>query len=226
MSELALKKEAQTAEDGEAFHTGEAFHLGESYAAKPGAIYAALQAINEEIGAIPKGDWNPQQKFDYRGIERVYNHLHRLFAKHSVFTTSEVLESRDEVRDTKAGGKMYAITLKVAYIFYCATDGSYVQSVAEGQGMDSGDKASAKAMTMAHKTVLSQMFMIPTVDPDSGGPKEDDTTSATDEQMAAIRDHFDAGTLPDKTVAWLEKRDWNLTDEQAANLLAKAKEAK
>ena len=53
---------------------------------------------------------------------------------------------------------------------FVATDGSQVSCVVEGEGMDSGDKASNKAMAVAHKYALLQVLMIPTEeqkDPDA-----------------------------------------------------------
>jgi hypothetical protein len=53
--------------------------------------------------------------------------------------------------------------LKMQYTFF-ADDGSSVKAVVMGEGMDSGDKASNKAMAVAHKYAIVQMFAIPTED--------------------------------------------------------------
>src|SRR5690606_6278200 len=45
-----------------------------------------------------------------------------------------------------------------------ATDGSSVSTEVEGEGMDSGDKSSNKAMAVAHKYAILQAFCIPTED--------------------------------------------------------------
>jgi len=49
---------------------------------------------------------------------------------------------------------------------FIAEDGSHVETDAEGEGMDSGDKSSNKAMAVAHKYALLQAFCIPTKDLD------------------------------------------------------------
>lgn len=52
-------------------------------------------------------------------------------------------------------------------------DGSYVDAVTIGEGMDSGDKATNKAMAVAFKYACFQVFCIPTVemnDPDGDTP--------------------------------------------------------
>ena len=73
------------------------------------------------------------------------------------------------------------------FTFY-ATDGSNVSTQARGEGMDSGDKASNKAMAVAHKYALTQTFTIPyegMVDPDSDSHQLAD---ALDTAIAGLAD--------------------------------------
>ena len=50
---------------------------------------------------------------------------------------------------------------KIKYIFY-AEDGTSVEAITIGEGMDSGDKATNKSMAIAMKYALFQVFCIPT----------------------------------------------------------------
>lgn len=125
-----------------------------------GNIYAALAAIMAEAKALGKDSRNQQQGFNFRGIDAVMNHLHPVFAKHGVVVLPEVLEERMEERQTKSGGHLLYRILKVRFTFL-AQDGSSVSSVVVGEGMDSGDKAAAKAMAMALKYALTQMLLLP-----------------------------------------------------------------
>ena len=62
--------------------------------------------------------------------------------------------------------------MKIKYTFF-ATDGTFVSATMAGEAADSGDKASNKAMSIAHKYALLQVFCIPTddaKDPDSASP--------------------------------------------------------
>lgn len=63
---------------------------------------------------------------------------------------------------------------KMKYRFF-AVDGSYVDAVVVGEGMDSGDKATNKAMSVAFKYACFQTFCIPTEnlidDPDADTPE-------------------------------------------------------
>ncbi len=57
---------------------------------------------------------------------------------------------------------------------FCADDGSSIEAVTIGEGMDSGDKATNKAMAVAFKYACFQVFCIPTEemkDPDADTPE-------------------------------------------------------
>jgi hypothetical protein len=133
-----------------------------------GKIYPALIAVMREVGGIGKNEKNTAQRFNFRGIDTVYNELHNLMAKHGIITLPNVLEERSEERTTKSGSTLIYRVIKIGYTFV-AEDGSSASCVVVGEGMDSGDKASNKAMSVAHKYALLQTFLIPTVekkDPD------------------------------------------------------------
>lgn len=124
-------------------------------------IYQALNGVMHEIEAIGKNKTNPQQGYKFRGIDDMYNALQPLFKKHSVFIVSNVLESKREERQTQRGGTLIYTIAKCQFKFF-TTDGSFVESILEGEAMDSGDKSTNKAMSTALKYALMQMFLIPT----------------------------------------------------------------
>ena len=133
-----------------------------------GQIYAAISAAMADISAIGKDKYNQQQGFKFRGIDDVMNALKPILTKNKIFTVPQVLEQTREIKVTAKGGELRYSLLKIAFRFY-ATDGSFVEAVTLGEGMDSGDKASNKAMAIAYKYALFQVFCIPTeemTDPD------------------------------------------------------------
>ena len=125
----------------------------------------------QEVEAIGKNKRNQQQGFQYRGVDDAMNELHGVFARCGIFCVPEVLEQTREDRQTAKGGNLIYSIMKVKFTFY-ADDGSSVSSVVIGEGMDSGDKASNKAMSVAFKYAVFQAFCIPTeaVDPDATTP--------------------------------------------------------
>ena len=127
-------------------------------------IFKQLCQINAEITAIGKEQKNQQQGFKYRGIDDVMNELHSLFAKHRVIIVPECIERTENERSSKSGSALFYVKERVKYTFY-AEDGSNVSAIIDGEGMDSGDKGTNKAMSIALKYCLTQMFLIPTEEP-------------------------------------------------------------
>jgi hypothetical protein len=128
-------------------------------------IFQSILAIMNDISAIGKDKQNVQQGFKFRGIDDVYNALHPLMAKHGVFSVPQVT-SKESSKEVSANGKnLFYEKLMITYTF-CAEDGSNVQCTVLGVGMDSGDKAANKAMAIAHKYALLQIFCVPTVEND------------------------------------------------------------
>jgi hypothetical protein len=133
------------------------------------AIFKAISGVMAEVGAVKKDKVNQQQKFKFRGIDDVMNALHPAMIKNKIFVVPEVLEQVREERQTKSGGNLLFSICKIRYTFF-ATDGSSVEAVVIGEGMDSGDKATNKAMAVAFKYACFQVFCIPTEemkDPDA-----------------------------------------------------------
>lgn len=132
-------------------------------------IFETISAVMGEIGAIGKTSKNTQQGFMFRGIDAVMNAINPALVKYKCFIVPEILEQTREERQTSKGNLLIYSIVKVRYRFY-AEDGSYIESVVIGEGMDSGDKATNKAMSIAFKYACFQVFCIPTeemVDPDS-----------------------------------------------------------
>lgn len=124
-------------------------------------IYKAINNVMSEIGAIGKNQRNQQQGFMFRGIDAVMNTISPALIKCKVFVVPEVLEQTREERQTKTGSNLIYSVCKMKYTFY-AEDGSFVEAVVVGEGMDSGDKATNKAMSIAFKYACFQVFCIPT----------------------------------------------------------------
>ena len=113
-------------------------------------IYETISAVMAEIGSIGKESRNSQQGFMYRGIDAVMNAINPALIKHKLFVVPEVLSQRREERQTAKGGNLIYSVCTIKYTFY-AEDGSSVSATVIGEGMDSGDKATNKAMRVAFK---------------------------------------------------------------------------
>ena len=137
------------------------------------AIYKAIIGVMAEINAIGKDRKNQQQGFAYRGIDDVMNELHAALTKNKVFVVPEVLNEERSTGKTRSGGDLFYTRLKIRFTFY-TDDGSSVSAVVIGEAMDSGDKASNKALSIGLKYAMLQVFCIPTEDekdPDAQSPQ-------------------------------------------------------
>ena len=131
-------------------------------------IYQAISKCMEDIGAVGKNDTNKTQGFKYRGIDAVMNAINPALVKNHIFIVPEVLDRVREERVTAKGAQLIYSICKIKFTFY-AEDGSHVEAITVGEGMDSGDKATNKAMAIAFKYACFQVFCIPTeemTDPD------------------------------------------------------------
>lgn len=133
-----------------------------------GLIYKKMSQVMADIGAITKDQKNVAQGFKFRGIDQFVNALYPALVKHGVFMTPRVVSCNVEMKDVeRSSGKKAVdkhVNLLVEYDFY-AEDGSKVTiGPVAGEGLDSGDKATNKAMSAALKYALIQTFSIPTED--------------------------------------------------------------
>ena len=136
-------------------------------------IYKKIIEVMADINAIGKDRRNQQQGFQFRGIDDVMNELHSSLAKGGVFVLPKVLEETRTTGKTSRGGDMFYTRLKINFGFY-AEDGSHVDAVVIGEAMDTGDKASNKALSIGLKYAMLQVFCIPTEDekdPDAVSPQ-------------------------------------------------------
>jgi len=132
-------------------------------------IYQAIATAMSEIEPIAKAERNKEQNFQYRGIDSVMNSLSPILVKNKIFIYPEVIDVKRTERTTQKGGTLLYSILTVKFHF-THEDGSEICCVVVGEGMDSGDKASNKAMAIAFKYACIQMFCIPTADiPDPDG---------------------------------------------------------
>jgi hypothetical protein len=140
------------------------------------AVFGAMAAVMDQIEAIGKDSKNKQQGWTFRGIDAAYNAIHPLLANNRLVTVPRVLGliSRMTV-PTKNGGSMNYTMLSTEYDFICAIDGSKITvGPIYGEGMDSGDKSTAKALAVCHKYAIFQTFCIPTSDMPDGDSETHD----------------------------------------------------
>ena len=127
-------------------------------------VYAAIAKVMADIGrtGISKDRSNAQQGYKFRGIDDVYNAMSSLLASAGLCILPRVTHREVTERATKSGGVLFYVVLNMEFDLVCAADGSRHTIAVSGEAMDSGDKATNKAMSAAFKYACMQTFCIPT----------------------------------------------------------------
>ena len=129
-------------------------------------VYEAIAAITASLskGGIAKGRKTQQgggASFSFRGIDDVLNALSPLLAEHKLCIFPRITNRASVERQTKSGGALFYTTVSAAFDFVSAVDGSKHTAETIGEAMDSGDKSTNKAMSIAYKYAVFLTFCIP-----------------------------------------------------------------
>ncbi|EGT4427678.1 ERF family protein [Cronobacter sakazakii] len=127
-------------------------------------VYQAISAVAKEMATtgISKDRTNTQQNFKFRGIDQVYNALAPALVNHGLLILPRITERTVTERTTPKGTVLFYVVVKAEFDFVSTKDGSVHTVVTYGEAMDSGDKATNKAMSIAYKYAAFQAFCIPT----------------------------------------------------------------
>lgn len=130
-------------------------------------VQVAIARAMRDIGKIAKGDKYDAlgTKYNFRGVDRVVNAAAPILRKHGVLVMPELraVEYRDVM--TKQGGRMHECVATVAW-HWIGPRGDEKIAITQGEALDTSDKASAKAQSVAWRVCLIQTLAIPTGDPD------------------------------------------------------------
>lgn len=155
-------------------------------------VYWAITEVTGALaamGGIAKLGKNTQQNYAFRGIDDVYNALAPLLAAHRLCILPRVMTRQVTERTTKSQTTLFSVVLEVELNLVSAVDSSRHTIRTVGEAMDSGDKATNKAMAAAFKYMAMMAFCIPTE-----GEADHDADATTHEVAAA----------PSGFAVWLE----------------------
>lgn len=148
-------------------------------------VYAAIAKVATAIASegIAKNKKNTQQGYTFRGIDDIYNALSRSISDAGLVIIPRIVKREVREMPSKSGGVLFYVTVEAEYDFVSVEDGSTHTARVFGEAMDSGDKATNKAMSAAYKYLCLQTFCIPT----EGDNDADATTHHVDTE-AALKD--------------------------------------
>lgn len=131
----------------------------------PQTARQVIAAVMQEVQAVAKNDRNEAQRFNFRGIDAVVNKVGPALRNAGGFIVPQVITTEHDTLPAKNGGSMSVVRLTVTFSVYGAEGEPIVGTVA-AEAFDSGDKATAKAMSVAFRTFLLQVLALPTDEPD------------------------------------------------------------
>lgn len=168
-------------------------------------VYQAINRVQAALAktGITKDRKNAQQGYSFRGIDDVYNAISGLLAENSLCILPRVLARTIIERESAKGAALFYVTVEAEFDFVSAEDGSKHTVKTFGEAMDSGDKATNKAMSAAYKYAAFQAFAIPT-------EADNDADAHTHQVKAAITaDPKDGVRLEDfSPERQIEINDW------------------
>lgn len=152
-------------------------------------IYSAIADAMAKIAkiGIAKDRNNAQQGYRFRSIDDTYNTLSPILAECRIVILPRVLSRDITERTNHKGTALFYVVLDVEFDFVSAIDGSKHTVRVMGEAMDSGDKATNKAMSAAYKYACMQTFCIPT--------EGDNDADATTHEVKAV-------SAPDGYESW------------------------
>lgn len=168
-------------------------------------VYEAINKVQAALAkeGIGKSRKNQQQGYNFRGIDDVYNALAPMLATNGLCILPRMLSRSVEERINKNGTALFYVTVEAEFDLVSAEDGSKHTIRTYGEAMDSGDKATNKAMSAAYKYACMQAFAIPTEGDNDADSTTHEVESAKKKAISATTGVKDA--LEDRLRAQCEK---------------------
>lgn len=129
-------------------------------------VQVAWSRVMADVQSVDKGDRfdGGGQRYAYRGIDRVLNAVGPALRRHGVLVLPVRTEPAYRDVTTSKGNKMRECTVTVAYEIR-GPAGDVMPAQSCGEAMDSSDKGTTKACTVAYRNLLITALSIPTRDP-------------------------------------------------------------
>lgn len=127
-------------------------------------VYQLIAQVSAEVSkhGIAKDRNNQAQGYKFRGIDDVYNALSPIMSGAGLVILPRITSREVSERKNAKGSVLFYVTVEAEFDFVSSHDGSKHTVKTYGEAMDSGDKATNKAMSAAYKYAALQTFCIPT----------------------------------------------------------------
>ena len=128
-------------------------------------VAVAWLRVRREIRAIGKGELYNQSgtRFNFRGVDTVVNVFGPVTLKHGINIMSSQVEASYGEKTTKSGGKMRECSVLVTWTIM-GPMGDTLTLQTMGEALDTADKSTTKAQSVALRTLLLGFGLTPTND--------------------------------------------------------------
>lgn len=174
-------------------------------------VHIAWLRVRNDVRAVAKSDRhveNNKVKYHFRGIEAALNAFGPATLRHGI--TVMAVDMQTTYRDTKSsrGNPMRECTVVVTWQILGPKGDSLPLLKSAGESLDSGDKGTAKAQSLALRALLFNTGMIPTGDPEP----EAAHVERGDAPVRSANDYRDEIVNPKTSAGRLEQISYELAN--------------
>ncbi len=170
-------------------------------------VYQLISAVSGDLckEGISKDRTNTQGAgYKFRGIDDVYNAISPVMAKHGLVIMPRILDRQITERESQAGKALFCVVVEAEFDFVSSHDSSKHTVRTFGEAMDSGDKATNKAMSAAYKYAAFQTFCIPTEGDNDADANTHTVAPKAKQQERKITDPYPETEWVKKATKWRE----------------------
>lgn len=180
-------------------------------------VHVAIARVMRDLGKIAKADrfdGGNAGKYNFRGVDRVVNAVSAVIRKHGVIVVPELVSADYRDVPRKEGGRSHECIVKMNYRWIGPAGDERVATVG-GEALDTSDKSTAKAESVAWRVCLIQMLAIPTGDPDPDSVR----IERGEQPVPKASDYRDEILHPDTSLGRLKQMRHEIATHNLASVL-------
>lgn len=183
------------------------------------SIHETMIAVAREVTGLAKHDRNDHQKFMFRGIDAVMNAFGPAMRTHGLMALPTVEDITVKESPGNNGKVTQHVRVKMRLTFVNDAGESDDRTVVWGEAMDWGDKATAKAHSVALRTAYLQAFCLPTDERDPDHDTYEISAEQQERDRAEWADRIAAAqSVEDCRKLWAGAQQVGLTDVVTARV--------
>lgn len=136
-------------------------------------LLSKIHQMMSKVTYIQKDSENKEQKYKYLSYEAVSEKIQAALIDLKLVAIPEFESVSEKEYNTAKGALWKYVKTKLTLKIYDVESGEFLVAIGEGSGVDPGDKAVAKAQTMAQKNLWTKLLNIPIGDDPEADPQTD-----------------------------------------------------